>query len=134
MPTWIFSAIGAIKDNWKLVTIAIVALVVVVYIQTLRLDIAHKETQIVQLEADNQTLKQNVESLQTAISTQNAAISKIDSLATLTQKNFAKLGVDVAAQNQSLAVALSDILRTEKPKTCEEALLYLVKSQKGAVK
>lgn len=134
MPTWIFSTIGVIKNNWKLATIAIVAIVVVIYVQTLRLDIAHKETQIVQLESDNKTLKQNVESLQIAISTQNAAISKIDSLSALTQKNFAKLGIDVAAQNQSLAVALSDILRTEKPKTCEEALLYLVKYQKGVTK
>ena len=134
MPLWIFSVLGYVKDNWKVIAIAAAVIAAIMYVQSLRLEIAHQETQIVQLTNDNATLKHNAETLETALKNQNDAIGKIDNLAALTQKNFAKLGVDVAAQNQSLAVALSDILRTEKPKTCEEALLYLVKSQKGATK
>ena len=134
MPTWIFSAIGVIKDNWKLATIAIVALVVVVYVQSLRLEIAHQETQIVQLTNDNATLKHNAETLEIALKNQNDAIGKIDDLAKVTRQSFAKLGVDVAAQSSNLSTTLANILKDKKPKTCGETITYLIEAQKGYAK
>lgn len=134
MPLWIFSVLGYVKDNWKVIAIAAAVIAAIMYVQSLRLEIAHQETQIVQLTNDNATLKHNAETLEIALKNQNDAIGKIDDLAKVTRQSFAKLGVDVAAQSSSLSATLASILKDKKPKTCEETITYLIEAQKGYAK
>ncbi len=134
MPMWIFSAIGFAKDNWKVLAVAVAAIILLVYVESLRVDILQKENQITKLQADNATLQHNVDTLEGSLKFQNAAIDKIDGLAKLTQQSFSKLGVDVANQGSSLNNTLTNILKEKKPVTCEDTIKYLIEAQKGYAK
>lgn len=134
MPTWIFSALGYVKDNWKLVSLIIVGLIIFAYVEMLRIDILQKENQIIKLQADNATLQHNVDTLEGAIKSQNVAIDKIDALAKITQQSFSKLGVDVANQGASLNTTLVNILKEKKPVTCDDTIKYLIEARKGYAK
>lgn len=134
MPTWIFSALGYVKDNWKLVSLIVVGLIIALYVESLRIDILQKENQIIKLQADNATLQHNVNVLEGSLQFQNTAIDKIDALTKTTQQSFAKLGIDVANQGATLNSTLSNILKEKKPVTCEDTIKYLIEAQKGYAK
>ena len=134
MPIWIFSALGYVKDNWKLVSLVIIGLIIFAYVEMLRIDVLQKENQIIKLEHENATLKHNAESLEAALKTQNDTIGKIDALAKQTQQSFARLGVDVANQGTNLNTPLANILKDKRPVTCEDTIRYLIEAQKGYAK
>lgn len=122
------------KDNWKAVGCAILVVCAVVYVMSLRLEIAHQETTIATLEADNTTLKQNNAVLSTALTTQNNAIDEISKLSSQTKKGFEALGVNVSNQTVALNTRLAAILKDKKPITCEETIKYLIDASKEYTK
>lgn len=122
------------KDNWKVIGVAILLVCAVVYVTSLRLEIAHQETTIATLEADNTTLKQNNAVLSTALTTQNNAIDEISKLSSQTKKSFEALGVNVSNQTVALDIKLAAILKDKKPITCEETIKYLIDASKEYTK
>lgn len=120
-----------LKDNWKAIVVAGVAIALVLYISALRIEVATKDAKIASLEADVVTLKQNNATLDSALSTQNDAIGKISDLAAQTKKGFEALGINVNNQTTTLNTRLAEILKDKKPITCEDTIKYLIDASKG---
>ena len=120
-----------LSDNWKAIVIGLLVAGAIFYVQALRVDIAHKETEIVGLKHDVEVLTTNNATLTTALDTQNGAIGKISDLATATQKGFQQLGVNINQQSVALDARLQSILKDKKPITCDDTIKYLIEARKG---
>lgn len=120
-----------LRDNWKVAAIAAIIIAIVVYVESLRVEIALKDGKITSLQADLAVAQQNNITLTGAVNAQNDAVGKISALADQTKRGFDALGVNVAQQTSVLDSRLAAILKDKKPVTCEDTVKYLIDAAKG---
>lgn len=121
---------GFIKRNWRNALIFVLVMTVCFS----GYELYHTKKELANLETDKQTLIESNARLEQSISNVNTMIGKFDDFTKDTKKQFGALNKDVAKSNSALASQLAGIMKDKKPKTCEEALGYLIEANKEYAK
>lgn len=118
------------QRNWRNATIFVLVMTCLLG----GYELYHTKKQLATLESDKQTLMDSNKRLEESISSVNTMIGKFDDFTKDTKKQFSVLNKDVAKSNSVLASQLTTIMKEKKPKTCEEAIGYLIEANKGYAK
>jgi hypothetical protein len=120
-----------VKANWKLLLSGGLILVLVLYVEGLRLDNAHQATKIETLASEVATLSSDNDSLKASIVVANAALDVTNAAASKAAADFARMHGVIQQQNVDLQKQLDAIMATKDPATCNDSIIYLINNAKG---
>lgn len=118
------------QRNWRNITLLIMFLALLLG----GYELYHTKKELANLETDKQTLLESNKRLEESINNVNQMISKFDDFTKDTKKQFGALNKDVAKSNSALSAQLAGIMKDKKPKTCDEAMMYLIQANKEYAK
>lgn len=110
-----------LMKNWKLIVIGLAVAAIYFYWNNLTSTIEEQAQQLVELKAENKTLKASIQ-------TQNDAVDKLAEEKRLKDIQL-RLAEEKSKQTRKEAdAAVQKILQGIKPETCSAAIQYLIKS------
>lgn len=132
------SILPSIKKHWKIVIVLAIFAGGFFYWQFLthKIDkleqrVLDQTQQVASLELQLLTSETNFTTLKSSLDTQNETIGKINDMIKQNQTDWKQLYTDINKQNDQLNQRLRDILKEDKPGTCQEAISYLLDARKG---
>ena len=119
------TALSFLKGNWKPIVVAIVFLAAWWYVDNLKDTIRDQQLTIADLTLRLDTCKDNVSTLEQAITNQNESITKALQAGREAEARIAELQGRLGQLSTEHQSEIDRILSEQTPATCEQAIQYL---------
>lgn len=122
-----FSSIfGFLKQNWQAVVLVLLISGSYFYVKSLKDEIQDKNDEISDLKTANAFCENSKATLSKALEEQNKEIKKWANVGKKSKEEFDKLKKELEEKRRMAETEVQRILQEEKPKSCQEAINYLI--------